>query len=176
VQADEQPRERTAELVGTDSADVPECACPSDLGVALGYAMVTCRQHLGTPMHDGYGDASAPQRLGHAFIAVAVDHVQSRDAYATRIADFTNAVHSSAAEGSLRPPLVPGEPEAQRLRDLEAWAIEVTTLRQYVNLAQELNVKIPDAVSSLSVAGVWRLLVVAVNDVAPHRHTEFAGA
>jgi LDH2 family malate/lactate/ureidoglycolate dehydrogenase len=101
-----------------------------------------------------YGDASAPQRLGHAFIAVAVDHVQSRDDYATRIADFTKAVHSSATEGSLRPPLVPGEPEAQRLRDMEAWAVDVTTLRQYVNLAQALNVAIPDAVSSVSVAGV----------------------
>lgn len=95
-----------------------------------------------------YGDASAPQGLGHAFIAVAVDRAQTKADYAARIADLTTAVHDSALPNSPRTPLVPGERSRQRLGDDADWTPEDTTLRQLQDLSRELSVAIPAQASS----------------------------
>ncbi len=90
-----------------------------------------------------YGDPADPQQLGHAFIAVAVDPIQTASEYSARITSLSKAVHESGTPGSRRPPMVPGEPEKRRLELSSAWALDDTTLRAFEVLSQELNVPIP---------------------------------
>lgn len=100
-----------------------------------------------------YGDPSAPQRLGHAFLAIAVDHVQTRSEYSARITSLSSAVHASEAPSSIRPPMVPGEPERLRLSDT-GWSPNETTLRHFTDLSLEMAVDVPDEVSASSPAEV----------------------
>jgi LDH2 family malate/lactate/ureidoglycolate dehydrogenase len=90
-----------------------------------------------------YGDPAAPQELGHAFIAIAVDRAQTKAEYKARIADLTQAVHTSYLPNSSREPLVPGEPERQRLGDALDWKPEGTIVRQFATLSEALSVPIP---------------------------------
>lgn len=94
-----------------------------------------------------YGDPGAPQRLGHVFIAIAVDHVQTPDQYSARIENLTAAVHASATPGSTRAPLVPGEPEQQRLHTSTGWAADPTTVSLLQQLSAELGVAVPHEVA-----------------------------
>lgn len=96
-----------------------------------------------------YGDPGARQQLGHVFMAMAVDHTQTRAEYSSRIMDLTAAVHDSRTPGSTHPPMVPGEPERQRLAASSAWAADATTLRQFTALSKELDVTLPDVVAAL---------------------------
>jgi LDH2 family malate/lactate/ureidoglycolate dehydrogenase len=125
---------------------------PKGFGLAF---MVDCLVALGgadtsNQVSALYGDPSAAQRLGHAFIAIAVDAVQTASEYAARITGLTAAVHDSATGGSVRPPLVPGEPELMRLKEMTAWAADDATLRQFGELSEELSVAIPDEVSHVT--------------------------
>ena len=96
-----------------------------------------------------YGDPSVPQGLGHAFIAIAVDHAQTRSEYSARIASLTAAVHGSDTPSSFRPPMVPGEPERRRLSDT-GWTVSETTLLHLKELSLALAVDVPEEVSDLS--------------------------
>ena len=95
-----------------------------------------------------YGDPTAAQRLGHAFIAIGVDQVQSKSEYASRIRALTSAVHDSGTRGSSQPPGVPGDRERERLRRSSTWVPDATTVRQLAALSQELGVALPDAVTA----------------------------
>jgi LDH2 family malate/lactate/ureidoglycolate dehydrogenase len=119
---------------------------PKGFGLAF---MVDCLLAISgarTSDHAGplYGDPADPQELGHAFIAIAVDPVQTPSDYAERIASLTAAVHDSATPGSSRPPMVPGEPERQRLEAASDCVVSDTTLRAFEALSRELAVSIPD--------------------------------
>jgi LDH2 family malate/lactate/ureidoglycolate dehydrogenase len=97
-----------------------------------------------------YGDRSAPQELGHVFIAIAVDQVQSLAEYSSHVADLTAAVHDSAAPGSSRPPVIPGEPELQRLETASAWMTEEATLQQLSAISLQLGVAVPDQITAIA--------------------------
>ena len=93
-----------------------------------------------------YGDPRAPQGLGHVFIAIEVDRGQTRAEYSARIEGLRAAVHASATPGSTRAPMVPGEPEQQRLHAATRWAADPTTVQQLAALSAELGVAVPDEV------------------------------
>jgi LDH2 family malate/lactate/ureidoglycolate dehydrogenase len=118
---------------------------PKGFGLAF---MVDCLVAIGGARASNevsalYGDPAAAQELGHVFIAIAVDHVQSKAEYASRILGLTAAVHDSVTPGSSRPPMVPGEPERQRLDTSTTWTVDATTHRQFTALSQELGVPVP---------------------------------
>lgn len=94
-----------------------------------------------------YGDPAQPQRLGHAFIAIAVESVRSATAYDAAVTALSDAVHASALPGSVRPPMVPGEPERRRLADSSSWAADDSILRAFASLSRDLAVTIPDGVA-----------------------------
>jgi len=90
-----------------------------------------------------YGDPSAPQGLGHAFLAIAVDLVQTEADYAARIGELTHAVHNSGLPGVAQRPIVPGEREAERLRAAGEWRADNSTIEQFEQLSSELSVPVP---------------------------------
>ncbi len=90
-----------------------------------------------------YGDPSAPQELGHVFIAIRVDQGQTAAEYAARVTALTESVHASGIPGSARPPMVPGEPERARLAASSAWEADATTLAALAELSLELGVAAP---------------------------------
>ena len=100
-----------------------------------------------------YGDPGAPQRLGHVFMAIAVDGVQTPLQYSARIESLTAAVHASATAGSTRAPMVPGEPEQQRFHASLDWAADATTVKQFLALSVELGVAVPDDVTDAASRG-----------------------
>jgi len=102
-----------------------------------------------------YGDPSSPQRLGHGFIAIAVDPVQTATDYFKRISSLSEAVHESKTPNSSRPPMIPGEPEQRRLSDTE-WTPSDNTLRQFTNLSSALAVSVPATVTDYLNRGALR--------------------
>ncbi|HEY0485898.1 MAG TPA: Ldh family oxidoreductase [Mycobacteriales bacterium] len=60
------------------------------------------------------GDSATHQRLGHLFLALRADGAEGLHAYQARITQLVDAIHASGLEGP--PPLVPGEPELDRVR------------------------------------------------------------
>ncbi len=90
-----------------------------------------------------YGDPADPQHLGQAFIAISVDSSQSPFEYSDRITALSTAVRGSATPGSTRPPMVPGEPEKERLAQASGWVLSEPTRRELESLSQELGVAIP---------------------------------
>lgn len=96
-----------------------------------------------------YGEAADPQRLGHAFIAIAVDGEKSRHEYDRRVANLVTAVHESRTTRSLRDPMVPGEPEKQRLQQLARWTPDAALIEQLLDLSRQLSVDVPDEIDSL---------------------------
>jgi LDH2 family malate/lactate/ureidoglycolate dehydrogenase len=118
---------------------------PKGFGLAF---MVDCLLAVGgarTSDHAGplYGDPADSQQLGHAFIAVSVDSGQTAAEYSASITALSSAVHGSATPGSRRPPMVPGEPEKQRLALSSDWVVDDTTRRAFEDLSGELGVAIP---------------------------------
>lgn len=90
-----------------------------------------------------YGNPGAPQRLGHAFIAFAVDAAQSQAEYAHRIQSLCSSVHESATRKSSRAPMVPGEPERAVLDSAEVWEASESTLRNIQDLSRDMGVPVP---------------------------------
>ncbi len=118
---------------------------PKGFGLAF---MIDCLLAVGgarTSDHGGplYGAAAEPQEVGHAFIAIAVDSVQSADEYSDRIAAYSTAVHESGLPGVARAPMVPGEPEAMRLAQSDDWTVDDDTLRNLAAVSLELQVPVP---------------------------------
>lgn len=123
---------------------------PKGFGLAF---MVDCLVAIGGARTSNqvsalYGNPAAAQQLGHVFLAIAVDHVQTKSEYASRILALTAAVHDSATPGSSHPPMVPGEPETQRLNASPDWTVDPTTLRQFTALSLELGVPVPEDVAA----------------------------
>lgn len=122
---------------------------PKGFGLAF---MVDCLVAIGGARTSNevsalYGDPAAAQQLGHLFIAIAVDKVQTRSDYSSRIRALTAAVHDSGTPGSSRPPMVPGEPERERLDTSSAWTAEATTVQQFTALSLALGVPVPGEVA-----------------------------
>ncbi|MDO8389703.1 MAG: Ldh family oxidoreductase [Actinomycetota bacterium] len=90
-----------------------------------------------------YGDPSKPQELGHAFIAIAVDRVQTRDQYAARIDRLLSAVHASSTSGSSRAPVAPGELSSKRASEASSWTADASTLGKLVAVSNALGVALP---------------------------------
>jgi len=120
-------------------------AGPKGFGLAF---MIDCLVAIGgarTSNEVGalYGNPAVRQELGHIFIAIAVDHVQTPSQYSDRVAALTAAVHASETSGSTQPPLVPGEPSRERFIAAAAWTPVPTTTHQLVELSNELGVPVP---------------------------------
>ena len=150
VDLDGNPTEDPAE--GIAGALLPSGG-PKGFGLAF---MVDCLLAVSgarTSDHAGplYGDPADPQELGHAFIAIRVDPVQSASEYSARIASLSTAVHESALPGSNRAPLTPGEPERQRLALAHDWVVDETTLRSLTHLSHDLGVPVPSPTTRRSV-------------------------
>jgi LDH2 family malate/lactate/ureidoglycolate dehydrogenase len=63
------------------------------------------------------GDSATHQRLGHLFLAIRADGADGLSAYQDRITQLVDAIHGSGLDGP--PPMVPGEPELDRVRDCD---------------------------------------------------------
>jgi LDH2 family malate/lactate/ureidoglycolate dehydrogenase len=123
---------------------------PKGFGLAF---IVDCLLAVGgarTSDHAGplYGDPTKPQELGHAFIAIRVDAVQSTGEYSERIAALSSAVHQSGIPGSGRRPMIPGEPERERLVAASNWVVDAGTLRSFEDLSREVDATIPDVIAN----------------------------
>ena len=108
-----------------------------DCLVAISGAQVS---NLVSPL---YGDPSEPQRLGHAFLAIAIDPVLSRDDYMAKVSNLVDAVHQSGLASATRPPMVPGEPELARMASHTEWTADSTTVKQFREISAEYSIEIP---------------------------------
>jgi len=129
-------------------------AGPKGFGLAF---MIDCLVAIGGAQTSNdvaalYGDPAIPQQLGHIFIALAVDQVQSKTDYAERIRRLTRAVHASETSGSTESPIVPGERASQRLRESTAWTPMPDTVRQLTALSKALTVPVPDEIAHVGLA------------------------
>lgn len=96
------------------------------------------------------GDSTAPQRLGHFFMAVRVDVAESLTAYRGRIESLVVAIHESAGTLDVPPPLVPGEPEIRRAQ-INADTVELSpaVLKDLHELATALHLPFPIGVPNV---------------------------
>jgi len=123
---------------------------PKGFGLAF---MIDCLLALGGAATSDevaplYGDPGTPQQLGHAFIAISAELVQSDSQYAQRIRDLSSAVHNSGTASATRAPMVPGEPETQFLNSTDTWDSSASTIGQLQLVSQELGVPLPDSIEA----------------------------
>jgi LDH2 family malate/lactate/ureidoglycolate dehydrogenase len=123
---------------------------PKGFGLAF---MIDCLLAISgarTSDHAGplYGDPAEPQRLGHAFIAIAADAVQPAAEYSERVDELTRAVHASGIDGVTAAPLVPGEPGQLKLAQSADWRLDEETLHALDALSRDLNVPVPVRLAS----------------------------
>lgn len=91
------------------------------------------------------GDPGVPQRLGHLFIAIRPDPVDSLDGYRSRIARLVDAIHASGIDADGPSPMVPGEPELNHERRAGG-SVELSDplLAELLSIGAEVGVPFPD--------------------------------
>ena len=96
------------------------------------------------------GEASEPQRLGHAFIALRADVVGSLAEYRQRVTSLVDAIHDSGVEEQAAP-LAPGEPELIHVHKMDGrFELGGELVKNLRRLADSAGIALPEQFSAAS--------------------------